>query len=481
MISAPRRKKKREGIKFFERRNGILKSGGYRILSNPGPWNLKLAGRQVCMKTTMTYSLQRSEQLWSRALELIPCGTQTMSKGPYSYVNGVFPKYLQRGAGSHVFDVDGNEYIDYVLSLGPISLGHGYPTVVDAVRRQLEEGTTFSLMHPLEVEVAELLVKIIPCAQMVRYAKNGSDVTNAAVKLARVCTGREKIACCGYHGSHDWYVASTTRSQGVPSSLSELVLPFEFNRIDTLERLFKAHSGQIAGVMLEPVSKQLPREDFLQKVCDLTREEGALVIFDEIVTGFRWALGGAQEHFGVTPDLACFGKGIANGFPLAVLVGKREFMRRMEDLFFSMTFAGEVLSLAAARATIEEFQKRDVIGHIWRLTGQLREGITRLAEDLCPAARVTGEGPLCVLEFCDGEGQPSLPMLGLFMQEMIKRGILMPAAPRLSFSHSPEDIQKTLEADCEALGCVQEGLERGNVAELLEGQPPRPVFPGGAR
>jgi len=250
----------------------------------------------------------RSEAFWMKAQELIPDGTQTMSKGPQQFVFGVFPIYLERGKGSHVWDVDGNEYIDYSQALGPIILGHAYPAVTEAVRHQLEQGTTFTLLHPLEVEVAELLTEIVPSAEMVRFAKNGSDVTAAAVRLVRAYTRREHIAYCGYHGWEDWYVAGTTRNIGVPACLRDLLHPFEYDHIETLEQVFAEHPDDIAAVIMEPVITVPPRNGFLEQVKELAHAHGALLIFDGVVSGFRYALGGAQVLYGVTPDLTCLGK-----------------------------------------------------------------------------------------------------------------------------------------------------------------------------
>lgn len=269
--------------------------------------------------------------------------------------------YLQSGKGSHVFDVDGNEYIDYVMALDPITLGYSYPQVNEAIIRQLERGITFSLMHPLEVELSELLIEVIPCAEMVRFGKNGSDVDSAAVRVSRAYTDREKIACCGYHGWQDWYIGTTTRDRGVPKSTKELTIPFEYNNIKSLERIFIKNKDQIAAVIMEPIIIAEPKDNFLQEVKELTHKNGAILIFDEIVTGFRLALGGAQEYFGLTPNLATFGKGIANGMPLSVIVGKREIMKEFDEVFFSFTFGGETLPLAAAIATIEEIEEKKLL------------------------------------------------------------------------------------------------------------------------
>ena len=289
---------------------------------------------------SQTLQLKRSHDLKAKAKRLIPSCTQTFSKGPTQFVQGAAPVFIARGQGSHVWDVDGNEYIDYPMALGPVILGHNYPAVTKAVSKQLQEGTIFSLPHPLEIEVAEILVEIIPSAEMVRFGKNGSDATSGAVRLARAYTGRDLIACCGYHGWHDWYIGATSRNRGVPEAVRRLTIPFEYNNIEDLRRIFEDHPGNVAAVIMEPVGITEPKNEFLPQVRELTQREGALLIFDEVVTGFRIALGGAQEYFGVAPDLTCLGKAMANGYPLSAVVGRREIMELFDEIFFSFTFGG---------------------------------------------------------------------------------------------------------------------------------------------
>src|SRR5437016_1080385 len=267
------------------------------------------------MEPTADRSLAKSREYFARASKVIPSCTQTFSKGHTQFVQGVAPIFLERGRGSHVWDVDGNEYIDYVMALCPIVLGYDDPDVVAAVQRQLADGVTFSLAHPLEVEVAEALAKIVPCAEMVRFGKNGSDATSGSVRAARAYTGRDVIACCGYHGWQDWYIGTTTRRRGVPEAVCELTRTFTYNDLGSLERIFAEHRGRVAAVILEPVGVVEPEREFLQRVASVTHANGAVLIFDEIVTGFRLALGGAQERFGVTPDLAFLGQAMAIGYP----------------------------------------------------------------------------------------------------------------------------------------------------------------------
>ena len=322
-------------------------------------------------------NIAESEALYARARGLIPAGTQTLAKGPTQFVDGVAPKYLARGKGCRVWDVDGNEYIDLSMGVGPLVLGYSYPRVDEAVREQLSHGLTFSLMHPLEVEVAELIRSLVPGADAVRFSKTGCDVTSAAVRLARAYTGRERVLCCGYHGWHDWYVGTTGRAAGVPSSTRALTEAFPYN--DTTA-LFDRLDGSVACVILEPMIFEQPEHDFLRIVKRACEDAGALLIFDEMWTGFRFALGGAQEYFDVTADLACFSKAVANGMPLSVLTGRADVMRLLdEDVFFFTTFGGEALSLAAARATLLELQAERACGELARQGRRLKQGYEQLA------------------------------------------------------------------------------------------------------
>lgn len=423
-------------------------------------------------------SLQRSQALKAKAERLIPSCTQTFSKGPTQFVQGVAPLFLAHGQGSRVWDVDGNEYIDYPMALGPVILGHNYPAVTQAVQQQLHQGTTFSLPHPLEVDVAELLVATIPCAEMVRFGKNGSDATSGAVRVARAYTGRDLIACCGYHGWADWYIGTTTRNKGVPQAVRALTLSFAYNNIDSLRAIFAQHPGRVAAVIMEPVGVEEPANGFLQQVRELTEREGALLIFDEVVTGFRLALGGAQELFRVLPDLACFGKALANGYPLAAIVGRREIMQLFDEVFFSFTFGGEALSLAAAKATLTEMRQQNVVAHLWEQGQRLKDGYNLLAEEygLSQWTSCRGLPPRTVVEFRDANGLDSTVLKSLFQQECLKRGVLFSAAHNLCFSHTPADIDYTLRVYRTALELLAEAIRQGDAAARLEGPPVQPVF-----
>lgn len=401
-----------------------------------------------------------------------------MSKGPTQFVDGVAPKYLKRGKGCYVWDVDGNKYIDYGMGLRALILGYSYPVVNEAINKQLKDGTTFTLMHPLELELAELLIKTIPCAEAVRYGKNGSDATTAAIRAARAYTGRDKIAICGYHGWHDWYVITTERNKGIPKIMKELSFTFQYNKVESLKELFDKYPDQFAAVIMEPVGVTPPQHDFLQDVQKAAHDNGAVLIFDEIITGYRLSLGGAQEYFKVTPDLATFGKAMANGMPIATLVGKQEIMNVFNETFCSFTFGGECLSLAAAIATIKEIKAKRVINFIWRQGKKLQDGYNRLANEheLKERTQCVGYPPSTLAKFVGKNASESLLMKSLVQQELLKRGILWAAYHAISYSHKDMEVRRTLEAFDDALNLLSKADQKGNFEKFLEGKPVKPVF-----
>lgn len=422
--------------------------------------------------------LDKSKCYLTRAKKLIPGCSQTFSKGPTQFVQGVAPNFVSRAEGCKIWDIDGNEYIDFTMALAPVILGYNYPVVNDAIISQLRNGITFTLPHKLEVELAELLVDIIPCAEMVRYGKNGSDATSGAIRVARAYTGRDKIACCGYHGWQDWYIGTTTRDKGVPQCVKKLTYTFEYNNIESLQKIFDENKNEIAAVIMEPISTIEPENNFLQEVKELAHENGALLIFDEIVTGFRIALGGAQEYYGVIPDLACFGKGMANGMPISAVVGKREIVKEFEDVFFSFTFGGETLSIAAAIATIREIRKENITKHLWKIGELLISGVNRLIKEyeLNNYLEIRGLPPRTVMQFKDENGEESFEMKSLFQQECIKRGILFTGAHNISFSHTEEIVGRTLEVYDECMRILKKAIENKDIKNRLEGDVVEPVF-----
>jgi glutamate-1-semialdehyde aminotransferase len=418
--------------------------------------------------------LARSQAWLRRARARIPAATQTLSKGPTQFVQGVAPIFAARAKGAYLWDVDGNKFLDYPMALGPPILGYADPVVDRAVRDQLKVGgITYSLPHPLEVEVAELLAKTIPCAEMTRFGKNGSDVTSAAVRLARAHTGRDIVLQCGYHGWQDWHIGLTTRNRGVPAAVQGLTKAFKYNDLDSLHQLLDAHRGQVACIIMEPMGVEEPKPGFLEGVRKAATDAGALLVFDEIVTGFRFALGGAQAHFKVTPDLAAVGKAMGNGMPIGALVGKAEYMRTLEEVFFSMTFGGETLSLAAAKATITEMRRRKTIPHLWRTGRALERGLRRLlaAHGLQDVITIKGLPPRIYTDFAGAAGEPPLVVKSLFQQEVLRRGILFQGSHNLTGAHGPREVALTLRAYDAACAELADAIRTRTVRARLE-----PVF-----
>jgi glutamate-1-semialdehyde aminotransferase len=409
---------------------------------------------------------------------VIPGCAQTFSKGYTQYVQGAAPIFLQRGKGCRVWDVDGNEYIDYVQGLLPNILGYAHREVNEAVATQLDEGHSFSLPHPIEVQLAERLTRLIPCAEMVRFGKNGSDATSGAVRAARAFTGRERIACCGYHGWQDWYIGSTTRHAGVPASVRGLTHPFVYNDLGALEKLLRGHLGEFAAVIMEPVNFVEPASGFLEDAKRLAHEHGALLIFDEICSGFHFGLGGAQKLFGVTPDLACFGKAMGNGFPISCVLGRAEVMRIFDEIFYSFTFAGEVASMAAAMKVLDILERTDALARMEANGRMLQDGIKAMTKEagLAERIRIAGRPQWSLLKFSDADGGDSPLLRNLFQQEAMKRGVLLLATHNLTSAHDVRDIHQTLEAYAEVLKTLAVWVEDSTPARFLDGPMSQPVF-----
>lgn len=422
--------------------------------------------------------LARSQAWLERAKKVIPGCAQTFSKGHTQYVQGVAPVFLQRGKGCRVWDVDGNEYVDYVQGLLPNILGYANEEVNAAAAQQLSEGHSFSLPHPLEVELAERLTRLIPCAEMVRFGKNGSDATSGAVRAARAFTGRDRVACCGYHGWQDWYIGSTTRNAGVPQAVRDLTHPFLYNNLASLEKLLSEHPGEFAAVVMEPFNFTEPAPGFLQGVKDLAHKNGALLIFDEICSGFHFGLGGAQKLFGVTPDLACFGKAMGNGFPISCVVGRADVMRTFEEIFYSFTFAGEVSSMAAAMKVLDILEETDALARIESNGRTLQDGINAMANEsgLVGRVRAIGRPQWSLMKFTDPNGADSPLLKNLFQQEAVKRGVLLLATHNLTAAHDGAAIHQTLEIYAEVLKTLASWAEDAVPARFLEGLMTRPVF-----
>ena len=420
----------------------------------------------------------KSMEFLARSERVIPLGSQTFSKSRTQYPFGVSPHFITHANGSRVWDLDGNEYIDFVNSLASITLGYQDPDVARAVKAQLESGVIFSLAHPLETEVAELLCEMVPCADMVRFGKNGSDATSGAIRLARAHTGRDHVAVCGYHGWQDWYIGSTARNRGVPSVIRDLTHVFKYNDLDSLRTLLDERRAGFAAVILEPMNVVDPLPGFLEGVKQLAHEHGAVLIFDETITGFRFASGGAQALFGVTPDLATFGKGLANGYPISAVVGRGEIMKLMEEVFFSFTFGGETLSLAAARATLMKLRTEPVIDTMRTRGIEAIDGTRNIinSNQLNGIFSVSGHPTWSFLNIRDSSGHSAYEIKTFLMQELHQRGLLSVGTHNISYAHSKADIVALIDAYADILPAIGKLLATGTLRAALRCNPLVPLF-----
>ena len=419
-----------------------------------------------------------SNAMLKRAESVIPGGTQTFSKSRTQYPTPAAPLYVTHGRGSRVWDVDGNEYVDLVCGLLPVVLGYCDSDVDRAVRDQLCAGITFSLAHELEIEVAERLVELIPCAEAARFGKNGSDATAAAIRLARAFTGRDRVAVCGYHGWQDWYIGATTRNKGVPRCVGELTSVVPYNDIRALYSLLMRYPGEFAAVILEPVGVQEPQVGYLGELRELVHGHGTLLIFDEVITGFRISLGGAQRYYGVTPDLSAFGKGMGNGMPISAITGRGAVMKEMEEIFFSGTFGGETLSLAAAVAVMDKMRREPVIETLWRQGKKLATGAREAIEKagLDDVMSVKGLPPWTVVCFKDHPEARRDAIKTVFVREMLKRGVLISGSHNISYSLTDDDVSTVLLAYDGALSILSNEMRTGDLENRLGLSVVRPVF-----
>lgn len=423
-------------------------------------------------------SFSKSEAFLDRAQQRIPLGSQTFSKSRTQYPVGSSPLFLQRGAGATVWDLDGNAYIDFVSSLLSVTLGYGDPGVTSAVRAQLEDGVIFSLPHPLETEVAELICDMVPCAEMVRFGKNGSDATAGAVRVARAHTGRDRIISCGYHGWQDWYIGTTVRNLGVPKAVSALTTSVPYNDLDAVRDVFAAYPQEVAAIILEPMNLIWPTDGYLEGLKTIAHDNGALLVFDETITGFRFSNGGAQELFGVTPDLACFGKGLANGYPLSAVVGRRDVMMLMEEVFFSFTFGGETLSLVAAKTVLERLKSDPVLDDIAALGAKLQARLAAMIEahqmgDLFGQA---GHPTWGFLTVSDTLQSPAMHVKTFIMQELHQDGFLCLGSHNLTEAHTEDHIAALLDSYARILPQAHSAARAGTVEALLTTEPLVPLF-----
>ena len=416
-----------------------------------------------------------------RALHLIPGGCHTYAKADDQYPI-IAPAFIARGAGCRVWDTENRAYIDYGMGHWSVGLGHAYPPVLHAVQQELPRGGNFTRPSPIEVACAEQFLDLIDGAEMVKFCKDGSDATSGAVRLARAYTGRDLIACCADHpffSVDDWFIGTTAMNAGVPERVRQLTLTFRYNDLAGAEALFQRYPGQIAALILEPARTEEPQDGYLHALQRLCHAEGALLILDEMITGFRWHERGAQNLYGIVPDLSAFGKAMANGFSVSALAGKREFMRlggldhhdRPRVFLLSTTHGAETHALAAAIATMRVYQRENVIEHLYRQGTRLElqaEQVIR-AHGLAEFVKIVGRPCCLAYATLDQDRRPSQAFRTLFLQETIKRGVLMPSLV-VSYSHTDEDIDLTVAAIDEALAVYRRALDDG-VERYLVGRP----------
>ena len=427
---------------------------------------------------------EKSRFLQSKSHNLIPGGAHTYSKGDDQYPEQA-PGFIVRGHGCHVWDVDGNEFIEYGMGLRAVTLGHAFEPVVQAAYAQMQLGANFTRPANIEVDLAEAMLELIDGADMVKFAKNGSDVTTAAVKLARAYTGRDLVAICGdqpFFSTDDWFIGTTEMNAGIPQAVIDMTLKFHYNDLASLNNLFERHPQQIACVLMEAEAAVQPAPGYLQAVKELCERHGAVLAFDEMITGFRWHLGGAQKFHDVVPHLSTFGKAMGNGFAIAALAGKREIMRlggldhdQPRVFLLSTTHGAETHALAASLETIRFYRENDVVGSLWAQGERLRLLVNKsiVANKLESFFQVTGRPCNLVFQTRDPHGNPSQEFRTLFMQELIRGGVLAPSFV-VSFSHTDSDIERTAEIVDAALVIYRKAIDEG-VEKYLEGRPVKPV------
>jgi glutamate-1-semialdehyde 2,1-aminomutase len=429
-----------------------------------------------------TSRVPKSLRLYDRAKSLIAGRTHLFGRRAEMHAYGISPIYSACQQGGCFWDVDGHKYVDFNMGAGAVLLGHAYPDVVRAVQDQAAQGTGLTINHPLELETAELLAELVPCGEMVRFCKGGGEANAVAIRIARAATGRDKVVFCGYHGWHDWYLAANLASEatlskhllpgimprGVPRDLEGTALPFEFNNLDSLRQVLDAHSGEVACVILEAARNYLPEPGFLEGVRDLTRQQGVVLIFDEVVTGFRTARGGAQEYYNVIPDVATFAKCISNGFALGAVAGKREVMDVAVDSFISSVYWAEATGLAAGKATLEEYVNQDVCGAVQRFGHAFITGCRKLIEQTGVPAAMVGLPFFPTLTFRDLAPELLDPLVTLYMQETAKRGLFGGPGHFFCLQHTESDLTASLEIMGEALTMIRKALNEGDISKFLQ-------------
>jgi glutamate-1-semialdehyde 2,1-aminomutase len=405
-----------------------------------------------------------SDRHFEEALKLIPWGTQTNAKRPYPQFDNEMPKFIERGKGCRIWDMEGKEYIDYRLALGPITLGYCYDEVDDAVRAQMNKGVLFSMASPIELELAQLLHEAIPNAEMVRFMKTGEDANLCNVRIARAYTRRDMILISGYHGYPDWFAVDDSPKNGVPAILKDYVKIIPWGNCGEADRLIKQYNERIACVVSIPYDQNDDISgSYIKHLRTLTQEHGILLVMDEVWTGFRLAYGGAQELFGVKADLASYAKAMANGYPISTYVGKREYMEMLNTFRITTTYAGETLSIAAAIATLKIMKREKVHDHLNAMGKRLMAGFTAIAAECGVQAVAAGLPPSPYLKFNSPDKSYNERLEYLWFRELFRDGIFVVLRWFLSYSHKQADIDETIEKARKALkrALAAEPKERG--------------------
>jgi len=423
-------------------------------------------------------NFKKSDSFLAKARKIIPSQTQTFSRAATSFVEGAFPTYIDHASGSKFWDVDDNEFLDYFLGLGPITLGYNYPSVNESIINQLKKGILFSLPSPLEIELSELICKVVPHTEMVKFEKTGSNAVTGAIRAARSITNNDKIAYCGSGGVwHDWQAIMVSRNGGVPKFNEDLLKIFEYNDTEGLRQIFEENKNEMAAIVLEPTHFEKPQSGFLNKVRKIADENNCVLIFDEIVTGFRFDLGGAQNYFDSSADLVCFGKGMGNGLPISAITGKSEFMKEFDKLWVSSTNNSESLSLAGTIATINEMKDKNTINHCWKIGTKLFDGWNKIVENYNLDAKMTGYPIRMIMKCYDQNKKESLELKSLILQELIKKGIFLSPGPTfISYSHSLNDIEFTLNQLNDVCKFITKNSDDYNYKKLLKGNLPKTIW-----
>ena len=422
---------------------------------------------------------EKTLALWKKAKKILPGGSQLLTKRAEMFLPDQWPAYYTDAKGAEVTDLDGNTYLDMsYMGIGSCILGYADEDVNNAVKDAVDRGSMTTLNCPEEVELAHVLLDLHPWAGMVRYARTGGEALTVAIRIARAASGKEKVAFCGYHGWHDWYLASNLAEnsnldghlipglepKGVARGLHESALPFEYNKIEQLEKI--TQNNDVGVIVMEVVRHNEPEDNFLQKVREIADRIGAILVFDEVTSGFRKCIGGIHKIYNVNPDIAVFAKGISNGFPMAAIIGRENLKDASQSSFISSTYWTERIGPVAALATIKKMQENNVPEHLEKMGKHIWEGWENLADKYGITITVQGPPELVVFSFNYDNAQE---IRTLFTQEMLKRGILASSAVYVSFAHKEEHVKKYLETVDEVFKIIKKAIETNTVLDLLDG------------